>query len=228
MTTALTPYTLAQIETEIQNLIGDSLGTRFSSSQLADAANYAIKVLVTKMGYTYKEGKIYNVSNTAIFPYGYCFPLVGTDPQSNAYDFRDYIEIRRVILGWGSGTLADILPAAPLIMTTISQEDANFPNWRNLSSVPCRWAMWTGDCIVALPLVNHTIVGDTAVSVGYVQMPPLLTVGADTVDARIPLQVQQYLKYAATSWLLSLDQSDTTSLGTAKLYMDTFNNLLGG
>lgn len=55
MTTALASYPLSQLQTDLQGLLGDFQGTRFSTYMLNDAINFAIKKMCGIMGYTYTE-----------------------------------------------------------------------------------------------------------------------------------------------------------------------------
>ena len=287
MATALSPYTLAQLETDIQYLTGDVEGTRFSSALLADAANYAIKRIVTMKGYTYKEACIEGTVQTGpnsitliplngtyvidagYFVVGQTYTIVstgttdftavgaadstpgtvfvatgigsGTGTASTVYDYRDYIEIRRVLSG-GSVNSITSSSVYELLTTGNAQEDMKNPTWRTDQGTPRRWTLYDGNNIVLIkpPAVgNEAITLDPStgktlgtatgyiITVGYVQQPLLLVDPTDSVDARVPLPMHQYLKYAGSSWLLSLDQTDTASLNTAKLYMDTFMNLVG-
>jgi hypothetical protein len=107
----------------------------------------------------------------------------------------------------------------------------NYLGWRTTQGVPQRWAILEGNIIVAFPVPMATYLGNPATwlaRIGYVQQPALLTATSDTVDARIPFQVQPYLKYAAASWLLALDNSDATALQTSRVFMDSFIAYLGG
>jgi hypothetical protein len=229
MTTALSAYTLATLKTDTQYLTGDIEGTRYSPSMLTDAINFAIKTLVARMGYTYKEAQILQTSADTTFPYGVYFPLKGGSGPT-AYDYCDYIEIRRIAVGYDDSNSPIPQAIYALNKTTLMQEDQGFLNWRTNTGVPQRWVLLDGDKIVAFPLPVQTNAGTTiywGVTIGYVQNPALLTSDSDTVDARIPYVVQQYLKFAAASFLLSLDQSDASSLQTAKTYMDTFIAMIG-
>jgi len=287
MAIALSSYTLAQLETDIKYLTGDVEGTRFSSSLLADAANYAIKRIVTMKGYTYKEACIEGtiqtgpnsitliplngtyVINAGYFVVGLTYTVVtvgttdftdwgaadsepgtvfvatgigsGTGTASTNYDYRDYIEIRRVLSGGSVNNIASS-SVYELITTGNAQEDMKNPTWRTDQGVPRRWTLYDGNNIVLIKPPsggNEILVVDPStgvmfgtatgyiITVGYVQQPLLMVGPTDTVDSRVPLPMQQYLKYAGSSWLLSLDQTDTASLNTAKLYMDTFMNLVG-
>jgi hypothetical protein len=212
MPTALAPYTLAQIKTDTQFLTGDVDGTRFSPARLTEAANWAVKTLVTRMGYTYIESQVAIKSSDSVFPHGSYFPITSE---------MDYLEIRRVFLASGQGT-----STYPLLSTTLPLEDANYPWWRSRVGIPERWALFNGSSIAVFPLPDTS--QTWTCTIGYVQQPQLLSADGDTVDARVPFSVQPYLKYAAANWLLSLDQSDTTSLQTAKLYMDTFYDMING
>jgi hypothetical protein len=235
MTAVLSAYTLALLKPEVQFLTGDVGGTRFTSGQnggsdqLADSINFAIKMLVGRMGYTYTEAKIKAIAADATFPYGSYFPLLKTG--TGAYDYRDYIEIRRAAIGYAGDPATSETALFPLNKTTLAQEDMNFSNWRNLTGIPQRWALWQGNAIAVFKLPASSIGSIPyywTLTIGYVQQPALLSSANDTVDSRIPTTVQQYLKYAAASWLLALDQSDAESLQTSKIYMDTFLAYLGG
>lgn len=233
MTTALASYTLTQLTTDVLNLTGDVNQTRFATSIVNDAINAAIKLMVTKKGYTYIE-KIIGVG--AQVPPWNIFPLKGVllDTGHTAYDVTDYIEIRRASFGIvptsSLGPTAFNLITDRLNKTTLTIEDMNHPRWRSEASTPTRWALYNGSSISVFPQISSNVVvaGNTPVlSVGYIQQPLLLASSSDTVDSRIPYTVQQYIKYAAAAWLMSLDKSDTTSLNTAKLFQDTFEQLIG-
>ena len=233
MTTALASYTLAQLTADLLSLSGDINQTRFSTTLLNDAINASIKLLVTKKGYTYLE-KIAGVG-PGVPPWAY-FPLKGhlLGTGTPAYDITDYIELRRVSFGMAListfGPTSFNLAGYRLNKTTVAIEDMNHPQWRSQASTPARWALYDGSTIAVFPQVAANVIttGYTPIiSVGYVQQPALLSSPTDTVDSRVPYSVQQYLKYASAAWLLSLDKSDTTSLNTAKLFQDTFEQLIG-
>lgn len=247
MTTVLSSYTLAQLRTDTQFLTGDIQGTRFSPTLLDDAVNYAVKQLVTINGYTYIERPI--ASNTTLNGlYNlFIFPLQGNQAGivgTPAYNYMDYIEIRRVFIGGVLGAV-NVSPYKEILKSTIAEEDMRNPNWRQAQGGPAqgpvfgingatygsRWTLQDGRTIVVTPPGAPTFGAGNAqamITVGYVQAPPLLSDPADTVDVRIPFNVQQYIKYAAAAWLLSLDNTDTQSLNTAQLYQNTFTQLIGG
>lgn len=256
MTTALSSYTLAQLQTDVKYLTGDIQGTRFSPALLNDAINYAIKMLVQIKGYSYIERNI--VSNTENQQGLIVFPLSGTlaDSTASTYNYMDYIEIRRVMNGGvyysPTSVSANTLPQVQILKSTVAEEDMKNPSWRQsqmantgLSPIPPfvpntnqsftgnRWVLQDGNTIVVVSpgapnVVDVGVVQYGVITVGYIQQPALLSSDSDTVDSRIPLTVQQYIKYAAAAWLLALDNSDATSLETAKLYQSTFQQLIGG
>jgi hypothetical protein len=100
------------------------------------------------------------------------------------------------------------------VWQSLTQAVAGFP--------PKRWVLWSGAKIKLIPIPSPAY---TAV-VGYVQKPVDLTLDTDTVDARIPDPHNEFLKYAAASWLLSLD-GDGQSLQLAEAFMQKFNQLIG-
>ena len=233
MTTSLASYTLSQLTSDLLSLSGDVNQTRYSPALINDAINASIKLLVTKKGYTYLE-KIAGVGPS--IPSWAQFPLKGSllGPGTPTYDATDYIEIRRV--SFGMAIIATLGPTSfasagyRLNKTTLAIEDMNHPNWRTQASTPARWAFYDGSTVAVFPQISPSVIASgytPIISVGYVQQPALLSLASDTVDSRVPYSVQQYLKYASAAWLLSLDKSDTTSLNTAKLYQDTFEQLIG-
>ena len=252
MPTPITNYQLSQLQADLQALLGDFSGTRFSVTQLNDAINFAIKEMNTLMGYTYTEVLIPQTYNGAAYthtplfvgdqssagiPVWVPFSFYGIYPDNSTfYDLTDYIEVKTCLFGYGNLNYGS-WPAAPpfgnatipLNKTNMEAEDIYNPNWRTTYGVPQRWDFYDSAHIVVFPQPYQqqslaTLNG--YLTVGYVQQPPLLSLPSDYIDDRIPDRVQQYTKYAAASWLLSLDQSDTTSLATAKMYMDTFTQLL--
>lgn len=256
MTTPLASYTLAQLTTDVKYLTGDIQGTRFSTALLNDAINYAIKVLVQTKGYTYIERPI--VSNTANQQGLTVFPLSGTlaDSSLATYNYMDYLEIRRVMNGGvyfnPTSVSLNTLPQTQILKSTVAEEDMKNPNWRqaqnsatsggptpapiantNQAFTGNRWVLQDGNTVVVVSpgapnVVDAGSVLYSVVTIGYVQQPALLSSENDTVDSRVPLTVQQYIKYAAAAWLLALDNSDTTAIELAKLYQSTFQQLIGG
>ena len=252
MPTPIVNYQLAQLQTDLQALLGDFSGTRFSIVQLNDAINFGIKHMNTLMGYTYIDVIIPQTYNGAAYthtpayvgdqnalgiPTWVPFSFYGVYPDGTTnYDLTDYIEIKLCLFGYGAlnyGSWPSPPPftnaTIPLLKTTIEQEDQYNPTWRTQFGVPQRWDFYDSSRIIVFPQPFQQQTSSNLngyLTVGYIQQPALLSNPSDYIDNRVPDRVQQYTKYAAASWLLSLDQSDTTSLATAKMYMDTFVQLL--
>jgi hypothetical protein len=238
-------YQASQVIADTQALLGDVNGTRFSSAQLYDAINWGIKQMNVLMGYTYIETSIpqnqpgsppIGDQFASTIPPWACFSLYGLYPDgTTSYDLTDYIQIKTILFGYGPKTYGGGVPSfaspyatIPLNKTIMEEEDIYFPGWRNTYGIPQRWDFYDSSRIAVFPFPYSQISSNINgyLIIGYVQQPALMSVPSDYVDDRIPDRVQQYIKYAAASWLLSLDQSDTTSLQTAKLYLDTFIQLL--
>ena len=252
MPTPITNYQLFQLQADLQALLGDLSGTRFSIAQLNDAINFAIKEMNTLMGYTYFEVIIPQTYNGPAYahtpayigdqkaagvPTWVPFSFYGLYPDNvTTYDLTDYIEVKTCLFGYATlnyGSWPTTPPfgnaTIPLNKTNMEDENVYNPNWRTTYGVPQRWDFYDSSRIVVFPQPFPQQVSNNQngyLIVGYVQQPQLLSNPSDYIDNRIPDRVQQYTKYAAASWLLSLDQSDTTSLATAKMYMDTFVQLL--
>lgn len=227
MTTAVAAYTLALLTTDVQALIGDVNGTRYSTVMLNDAINYAIKQIATLRNYTYVEKTLsLSIPTSGSYTGQYTFPMVVTG--AGAYNHMDYITIKKAMIGSvGAGSPWDL---RSLLDSSVAYEDAKNPKWRTTFGYPMRWVMADGSTIMTVPSVNTELPGcpnPFTMTIGYIQQPALLSDAADTVDSRIPYTVQQYLKYCAASWLLSLDNTDTQSLSTSKIYMDRFLSLIG-
>ena len=248
-------YQLSQIITDTQALVGDINGTRFSTAQLTDAINFSIKYMNTLVGYTFRSAIIPQTFNGLTYTYQpryvgdqnaigiptwVTFSLRGLYPDNaTAYDFTDYIELKSVLFGYGAlnytpwpSPIPYLNATIPLNKTSMIQEDIYNPNWRTTVGVPQRWDFFDSSRIVVFPQpfpqqddpadLNGYLV------LGYVQTPALLSNPTDYVDSRIPDRVQQYIKYGAGSWLLTLDESDATSMATAKQFLDTYTQLLQG
>ena len=242
MPTPIRNYQLFQLQTDLQALLGDYQGTRFTIPQLNDAINWAIKELNTLMGFTYTEAIIPQNQTgsppigdqTTGIPNWVPFSLYGLYSDGvTPYDLTDYIEIKSILFGYGLNSYGGGVPpfsnaTIPLNKTNMDMENIYNPNWRTTTGIPQRWDFYDSSRIVVFPFpYSQTLsLQNGYVTVGYVQQPQLLSNPTDYIDNRIPDRVQQYVKYAGASWLLSLDQSDTTSLATAKAYMDTFTQLL--
>jgi hypothetical protein len=252
MPTPIVNYQLVQLQADLQGLLGDFSGTRFSVTQLNDAINFGIKEMCTMMGYSYIDVIIPQTYNGAgyshtpsyvgdqqgtLVPPWVTFSLYGLYPDNvTNYDLTDYIEVKTCLFGYGAlnyGSWPTIPPftnaTIPLNKTILEQEDIYNPNWRTSYGVPQRWDFYDSSRIIVFPQPFPQQTSSNLngyLTVGYIQQPALLSSPNDYIDDRIPDRVQQYVKYAAASWLLSLDQSDTTSLATAKMYMDTFTQLL--
>lgn len=218
----LTSYTLASLQTDLINLLGDQKGTSWSTTQLTDAINLAIKRLCALKHYTYQEAAVPITQTTTGESYG----VASLYSASPSFDYRDYIEIRRCF--WqGTYSSANYVPTVELVHSTLETEAERNAYWRSLTGLPERWLQKDGATILVTPYAGGYLPVINILTVCYIQAPTLLVNLTDTPDPRIPYPVQQYLKYAAASWLLSLDQTDTTALQTAKMYMDTFVGLVG-
>ena len=210
---SLTGYTLAMLQADLVTLLGDLKQTSWSLAQLTDAVNLAIKRLCTIKRYTYLEASV-TITNSAE-AYGIA-SLTG-----GGADCSDYLEIRRCLFSPLSQ------PSVELLQSNIETESERNPNWRSLLGIPERWLQRDGTTILVTPYGGGYQPLISSLIVCYVQSPTLLVNQTDLPDPRIPLAMHQYLKYAGASWLLSLDQTDTTALQTAKTYMDTFVGLIG-
>jgi len=85
-----------------------------------------------------------------------------------------------------------------LYQSTIQIEDQKNPNWRALTGEPTVWLQASGHIIM---LNGQPATG--SVFLGYIQTPTPMVSDSDTPDIRIPEFFHQYLKFAASAWLLT-------------------------
>lgn len=191
--------TLATLRSLTSYVVGDPQNTTFSLAMYQDAINFAIKDYAKKTGATYLE-------SSPIVPDASGFVTIPTS----------YIRLQRVSFLVGGTTLTQ------LIESTFNFESLKSNVWQSATGVPKRWVLWSGAKIKLTPIPSPVY----SATVGYVEDPADLTTDAGTVDARIPEAHQEYLKYAAASWLFQLD-GDTQDLGKADNFMQKFNSLIG-
>jgi hypothetical protein len=196
--------TLQTLRNWTQYLVGDPQMTTYSLQMYQDAINFAIKEYASKTGATYAE-------STAIIPDASGFVALPTD----------YMRVTRVVFNVGGNT------ATELSESSMSWESAKSATWQTLTQTvagfpPKRWVLWSGTKVKLTPIPSpvYTVV------VGYVQKPVDLALNTDTVDPRIPDIHNEYLKYAASSWLLNLD-GDSQSIQLSDAFMQRFNQLIG-
>lgn len=188
--------TLLQLKTLVQDLLGDT------GAQTYDVTDHLIPAInFAVKQYCHKTGVSYLEASAAVDAAG-----LATLPT-------DYMKINRVLYA-----------GSQLIESGFEWEASKNPAWQTATgTAPKRWALWSGAKIKLTPIVA-TWPGTC--TIGYTQNPTELALDADTVDARIPIQHNEYLKYAAAAWLLNLD-NDIENVNMATNYMNMFNQLIG-
>lgn len=190
--------TLAQLRSLTRDIVGDTQGDTFTDALVNSAINYAIKNYATKLENTYVE------SNVTPDASGFC-----TLPT-------DYIRVKRILYTVAGTTVTELLESS------FQFESMKSNVWQTATGVPKRWVMWSGEKAKLTPIPSPIY---TAI-VGYIETPTALALDADTVDARIPEVHNEYLKFAAASWLLLLD-GDTFDPAKADNFMQRFNQMIG-
>lgn len=224
--------TLLQLRNLVRDLVGDpdNGGTganTYSDAMMADAINWSIQYVCTRMHYTYKEAMVIQAVSAS--------PLVfslasAVDTAGAAAPVTDYLVIRRVMTGGRPHSLTAI-PTATLIKTTEAEEDLKSPTWRGYTSAtipPKRWLLLDGEnmMLVPTPTVGNSST-NFVITIGYTQNPTALSADNDPVDSRIPFPVQNYLKYAAGAWLRQLGGQDLQSLNESSEWLKMFNDFVG-
>ena len=190
--------TLANLRYLTQYVVGDPQMSTFSSQMYQDAINFAIKDYAKKTEATYAEATVTPDSN------GFC-----TIPTS-------YIRIKRVSHLIGGTTLTQ------LVESTMSFESMKSEVWQAATGTPKRWVLWSGEKIKITPIPSPAY----SATIGYIEDPTDLSADGSTVDSRIPIAHQEYLKYSAASWLYLLD-GDSRDENKAIANMDKFNQFIG-
>lgn len=190
--------TLANLRYFTQYVVGDPQLSTFSSQMYQDAINYAIKDYAKKTEATYIEATVTPDAN------GFC-----------AIPSR-YIRIKRVSHLTGGTTLTQ------LVESTMSFESMKSEVWQAATGTPKRWVLWSGEKVKITPIPSPAY----SATIGYIEDPADLTTDAATVDTRIPLVHNEYLKYAASAWLLMLD-GDSQDVPKAFALMNVFNQMIG-
>ena len=118
----------------------------------------------------------------------------------------------------------------PIALTKSSRyaESARSPKWEHVTSdIPTRWLFWGHNKVMVTPKRAAGFTpGYDSVKFGYIETPQLLSLPTDTVDPRIPVKDQEYLKYAAAFYLLSM-RTDKQFTDMAEYFMDQFHKLIG-
>lgn len=188
--------TLAGLRYWTSYLVGDPQTTTFSPQMYTDAINFAIKDYAHKTGVTYTE-----TANVVVSASG-----MVTIPTS-------YLKLNRVTYA-----------GSELVETTINFEAMRSPTWQtDAATLPKRWLLYSGATIKLTPIVASW---PGTCAIGYTDVPTLLVADSDPVDSRIPIAHNEYLKYAAAFWLLTLD-GDTQDFQGGNEFMAKFNALIG-
>ena len=193
--------TLANLKYLTQYLVGDPQLTTYSQQMYQDAINFACKDYATKTGSTYKEEPGLTVDSNGFV----------TIPTS-------YIRLQRVMYKVRNATYTRLLES------TMSFEFEKSFTWETTFGLPRRWVLFAGNKIKLTPI--PMIGASYPASIGYVETPNVLTGDSSTVDSRIPEAHHEYLKYAASAWLLLLD-GEGQDFQRAEAFMSKFNQLIG-
>jgi hypothetical protein len=113
-----------------------------------------------------------------------------------------------------------------LVPSSYQFETLKNPQWGALSvastvTTSDRWVRYDNARLRLIPADYN----GTTYAIGYIQSPDYLSTASATVDSRIYLQHQEYLKFAAGAYLLQY-RGDENSLRLADQYMKIFTSLV--
>ena len=117
------------------------------------------------------------------------------------------------------------MAAKTLSKSSKALEALRNPEWESAEGTVRRWTLWGHDKILLVPIDpdGYTYKG---VRIGYVELPDYLSDAADTVDVRIPIAHQEYLKYAAAYYLLAM-RTDKQFTDMGEYFLAQFYRLIG-
>ncbi len=192
----LVPQTLLQIRNDVRLLLGDSPALAVAYTD--STINFAINYAIQH--YLRITGKSYTEYTTTCNTNG----LI-TLPNA-------YIEVDRVGVG---------NPNVWLLQSGLYDETNKNPNWENLVGTPKRWVTYDGTKIRTVPKPSTSLTA----TIGYIEEPVNINQDTSTVDPRVPITFQRFLKYAAAYWLLMID-GDTQDVQLALNMMQQFVELI--
>ena len=244
---------LSQIRYWTQYLVGDPQLSTYSLQMYTDATDFAMKDYAAKTGATYSEtASIPDSGGFIALPLDYIRPIrvyysVGGTTQTelieSTFSFEDLksnvwqnltqtaatFPPRRWAQWSGAKIRLTPIPTSTAYLATIGyvQKPAS------ISETPTTAGSFVygkSYQIATIGGTDFTLVGATASTIGVNFIATGVGTGAgtvmDVVDLRIPESHNEYLKYAAASWLLQLD-GDGQDLKTADGHMQKFNSLIG-
>ena len=175
-----------------------TVGQSYDDPTITDAINEAVRLYCNLVPCTYIEAAAVAPSASGVI----------SAPS-------DYFEVKRVSYG-----------GVALVKSNRDFEDlmnASFETTTGAS--PRRWSWIDSNTILLTPIPASPT---TSAVIAYNQIPaPLVyTVQSATLDARIQWNHQEYLKYAAASYLLQLED-DKESHDLAAKFSAEFQNLIG-
>lgn len=197
--------TLSELSTKVMTLVGDNSNYTPATGEVA--------------GDTFSTSMITDSINMAIREY--CKRTRASYHEASASISNnvitipaDSIEVIRVIYN-----------GYVLVLSSNLLESLKNPYWMYVyGSAPLRWLEYNSRTIKLSPLMAAW--SPSSVVIGYIQAPTALSSSSDTIDSRVIESHQEYLKYAAASFLLSIT-GDTEDLKKSAVFTEMFNKLVG-
>jgi hypothetical protein len=212
--------TLAQIDQQVRELLGDYQRTTYDASAVTEAINWGQDLIQRMKGF--KVGKrLYAVT---------AYPT-GTLPS-------DLLSVKRVLIVTNASAApgADTADTLDVVLrrvdeSTVEQEDAVNELWRNqrASFKPRRWVLLGNQEFTVVPPVMPSgwTTPNTYVRVHYIKMSTPMVDEADTVDPSIPDYYHDAIRYAAVAYLMEKD-TDLKSLQLKKDMLQAFGYHMEG
>jgi len=208
--------TLADVDNQVRELIGDYQLTTFAPGDVSEAINWAQNLVMRLKGFKFAS-RLYA---------GNVYPI-GTLPS-------DWLGVKRMLLV--TTTMSPVVTASDtsdaldtvvrvLRESNMEYEDSASDTWRSAKAhmIPRRWVLVGGNNFATVPALMPTD-GTGAglyVRLHYIKMATPVVLSADPIDPTIPDYYQDALRYAAVAYLLEKD-TDQKSIGIKKEMMESF------
>jgi hypothetical protein len=224
--------TLAQVDLQVRQLIGDYQRTNFTPLQVTEAINWAQNAMMRIKGF--KLG-------ARLFALG-GYPT-GTLPHEMLVVKRVQLVTPALVapqfIGVGGSTfVADIdsddstdTVVRVLDESTIEFEDSINELWRTARATfkPRRWSLVGNLKFTVIPPIGPTDSTTTGmyVRLHYIKMATPVVADADTIDPSIPDYYQEALRYLAVAYLMETD-TDLKSIAIKKEMAESFGYHMAG
>jgi len=211
--------TLAEVDTQLRELIGDYQRTNFSQSAVTEAINWAQDLVMRRKGFKV-DGYLYPISG---YPTG-ALPSTSLDTKR-----VQLVTPTTLVYAPLPSTGDDDVVIRILDESTMVHEDAANELWRSQRTayLPRRWTLIGNQKFTIVPPILPVSAPSYAVRVYVVSMATRVVAPTDPIDPAIPNYYQEALRYAAAAYLMEKD-TDLKSMQLKGEMMKSFEYHMSG